>query len=222
MTQKIDREKLFWEAMQTLQLLIEDGVIDIEKAMPSFYQALANETEQRLKGQLQEINEEYANIGSKYINGKIRSMIASDERVYNELAAKYQDLEQAIKRSEKRLIWLQNQEQVLLNRKEILNPILFFGFVLISVSSFMVLIGFTNLFLGASLTSIWSEVYLGRFNWNQPSLGAVLSILIKIILSVLLFIFGALLVFTPWLAFNWFLTKLPYQYRKPFDISKHR
>lgn len=222
MTKNIDRSKLFWEAMQTLQLLIEDGVIDIEKDMPSFYEALTSETERRLKGRLEEINQEYANVGAKHINSKIRAIIASDERVYNELAVKYQNLEQAIKKAEKRLIVLQSQEQVLLNREEILKPILAFGFILMAIASVGVLVGFMNLFWGASLTNIWTEVYLGRFNWGLTELGAVLDILIKLILSGFLFVFGALLVFSPWFVFNWLLNKLPYKYRKPFDISKYR
>lgn len=59
-------------------------------------------------------------------------------------------------------------------------------------------------------------------DWGHTELGAVLDILIKLILSGFLFVFGALLVFSPWFAFNWLLTKLPYKYRKPFDISQYR
>lgn len=222
MTQHIDKDALFWQAMTALKEGIEDGYIDIEATMPDFYQAILAETEGKVRGLLNDISSQYAKQGADFINQRLKSNLEADSQEFQSLSRQYQGLQQSIVQAEKRLEAFSQQQKAFKINDWVLKATVFVGFAMISLASIGILVTLTNLFGGVTLKNLWSQVYLGSFSLQDPTWQGAITVIIKLLLSALLLLLGSFVVFSPWLVFSWLLAKLPYKFRKPFDIEKYR
>lgn len=222
MSQHLDKEQLFWEAMTALRDAIETGVIDVKEDMPRFYRYLSEQITSELADDLETIKNRYAKQGSDLINEKLKANLASDRQAFYSLSKQYHDLEHDIMKLERELEALNEQQKTLKINDWVMKSLILIGFVIMGLTSLGVLVALTNLFGGVALKELWSQVYLGSFSLENPTWQGVITIVIKLLGSAMLFALGVVLVNSPWLVFTWLLAKLPYKYRKPFDISQYR
>lgn len=222
MTQKLDQEQLFWEAMTALQKAIKQGVIVVEDDMPLFYRAISRDTEQQIRTEMNAISEQYAKQGADFINERLRKHLAKDTVNYTELSKSYLLFRHRFEKLEQGLEELDKAQSALKLNDWVLKSLVFVGFSLISLSSLGILIALVNLLGGPVLTRLWSEVFLGSLDLNAISWQGLVSVIIKLLGSALLGLLGGALIFAPWVVFNWLLAKLPYKYRKPFDLDQWR
>lgn len=223
MTQGIDKETMFWQAMTALKDAIETGQIDIKNDMPDLYQAISRDTRDNLRQELDSISSHYAQQGSDFINEKLKNNLKADKEQYQSLAKQFNDLQWGIKVAEKRLESLSQRQKNLKVNDWVLEGVISVGFVMISLSSLGILATLLNLFGGVAFKELWSQVFLGSFSMQAPTWGgAITIIIIKLLVSAIFLLIGCILVFSPWFVFNWLLAKTPYKFRKSLALGEYR
>lgn len=221
MTQEIDKEVVFWQAMTALQEAITEGYIDVKRDMPDLYNAISQDVESNLRSELDIIRNQYAKQGSDFINRTMQENLNDDKQAYKQLFEEFSTLEWAITHLETRLECISDEQSYFKVKDWGIKVIIAIGFVMVSLSSLAILATLINLFAGATIKEVWSQVYLGAFSLEQPTWQGALSVIIKLLVSLLLLAIGALFVISPWFAFTWLLAKLPHRFRKSFGIDRY-
>ncbi|MFZ2484138.1 MAG: hypothetical protein WAW70_08485 [Streptococcus parauberis] len=210
MTEEINQETLFWEAIEAMKNAIELGELNLDKDMPLFQESITDNVQQKLKNNLDTISQNYSKQASEIINQKIKEDIARDNDAVNENAKNINKVLRGIEEVNSRMNRIEHEQKKIKVNDWGMKLIIAVGFISVSLASISILVMTLNILTSVGLKAIWDIPMLGTTKANISSWQGIISLIAKILLSVGFLGVGTYLVSCPYQIFQLVLSKMPF------------